>query len=29
MDAVLNGPTNKVIDITLIEAPDVGRIGVG
>ncbi len=29
MDAVLNGPRNKVVDITLIESPDVGRIGVG
>ncbi len=29
MDAVLNGPKNKVIDICLIESPDVARIGVG
>lgn len=29
MDAVLNGPNNKVVDISLIESPDVGRIGVG
>ena len=29
MDAVLNGPNNKIVDITLIESPDVGRIGVG
>jgi len=29
MDALLNGPHNKIVDITLIESPDVGRIGVG
>ncbi|MEM8943428.1 MAG: tryptophan 7-halogenase, partial [Pseudomonadota bacterium] len=29
MDAVLNGPNNKAVAITLIESPDVGRIGVG
>lgn len=29
MDAVLNGPRSKSVDITLIESPDVGRIGVG
>ncbi len=29
LDAVLNGPSAKLIEITVIEAPDVGRIGVG
>ena len=29
MDAVLNAPNRKAVDITLIESPDVGRIGVG
>jgi tryptophan halogenase len=29
MDAVLNAPNRRAVDITLIEAPDVGRIGVG
>ncbi len=29
MDAVLNAPQRKAVDITLIESPDVGRIGVG
>jgi tryptophan halogenase len=29
MDAVLNSSRNRAIEITLIESPDVGRIGVG
>ncbi len=29
MDAVLNAPNRRAVDITLIESPDVGRIGVG
>lgn len=29
MDAVLNGSTKKIIDITVLESPDIGRIGVG
>lgn len=29
MDAVLNGPKRKIVDITLVESPAIGRIGVG
>ncbi|MEM6627336.1 MAG: tryptophan halogenase family protein [Pseudomonadota bacterium] len=29
LDAVLNGKTAKAVDITVIESPDIGRIGVG
>jgi tryptophan halogenase len=29
LDAVLNSPDRRVVDITLVESPDVPRIGVG
>ncbi len=29
MDAVLNGERNKAVDISLVESPDIPRVGVG